>query len=506
MTGGAAGNLVDLFWAENYDLVVPSTEISLLTMLSPEIPDDIYERAVLAPRRSLRAALDKQEIWNLARKLGVRVPTSEMISSSNLPPKDFPVVLKPVFSKKNNDGVVQEFCVTIARDLAHWSTALKSIYSDIPVQQQEYIPGKGMGVEMLFEHGEPRWAFLHERVHELPLTGGGSSYRVSVDMRNDLTGSAVTLLSALHWHGVAMVEFKVSPRGETYLMEINPRLWGSLALAVDCGVNFPVGLLCLSTKQPLPAQPKYRTGYFSRNIYRDIEWFKANLKADHSDPLLLTSPIAHSVIEWLRPLLGKESWDYFCWSDLGPLAIELKTLVLEHWDRVVNVIKRRSLHLYLRHFQQMQMLRKLRWQEIESVLILCYGHICRSPLAAALAVRRFQRVRISSAGFFPISGRPSPDFVLSTANELGIDLAEHRSKCVDIDMINEAQLILIMDTPNYDTLKTKYPQALDRALFLGMLLPDPQLEISDPFDTPGVMPELALTVNRAIEGLGRFLR
>ncbi len=37
-----------------------------------------------------------------------------------------------------------------------------------------------------------------------------------------------------------MVEFKLDPRDNTpKLMEINPRFWGSLALAIESGVNFP---------------------------------------------------------------------------------------------------------------------------------------------------------------------------------------------------------------------------------------------------------------------------
>lgn len=332
----AIRELVDLFKTEKYDLVVPTTEVSLLKMLSPQIPDEMYERAVLAPRASVQTALNKQAIWILARRLGVRVPASEIVSSSSQPPDAFPVVLKPVLSKTSTSGVVRDLTVTIARDLNQWMAALESIDADIPVQQQQYIMGKGLGVEMLFEHGTRRWAFVHERVHELPLTGGGSSYRVSLGLSEDLVKDATLLLSALQWHGVAMVEFKVTPSGEAYLMEINPRLWGSLALGIDCGVNFPVGLLCLATQRQLPPQPDYRTGYFSRNVSRDIEWFKANLKADRSNPLLLTKPILSSAVEWLRPLAGKESWDFFCWSDLGVILGELTTLARKHWRRVSN--------------------------------------------------------------------------------------------------------------------------------------------------------------------------
>ena len=335
-TDGVTRALVDLYQAEGYDLVVPTTEVSLLELLSPKIPEAMYQRAALAPRESLHTALNKQTVWSLAQSIGVRVPFSEVVSSSSAPPETFPVVLKPVVSKTNTSGVVRDYSVTIARDLDQWRAALGSIDSGIPVQQQPYIAGKGVGVEMLFEHGEPRWAFVHERLHELPLTGGGSSYRVSLGLEGALVRDATLLLSALRWHGVAMVEVKVTPGGEAYLVEINPRLWGSLALSIDCGVDFPAGLLCLATRQPVSTQPRYRIGYFARNVSRDLEWFKANLQADHANPLLLTRPILRSALEWLRPLAGKESWDFFCWSDLAVILGEWTTIARELWRRVLR--------------------------------------------------------------------------------------------------------------------------------------------------------------------------
>ena len=55
-------------------------------------------------------------------------------------------------------------------------------------------------------------------------------------------------MSSLNWVGVAMVECKKDIRDNSYkLIEINPRFWGGLELAIKCGVNFPrqyVNLLC----------------------------------------------------------------------------------------------------------------------------------------------------------------------------------------------------------------------------------------------------------------------
>src|SRR4029077_3602676 len=117
---------------------------------------------------------------------------------------------------------------------------------------------------------------------------------------------AEELLTALHWHGVAMVEFKMDANGRYWLMEINPRLWGSLALSVDTGVNFPLGLLQVARGEQPSAQPDYKLVY-TRDLRTDLEWIKANLRADPQDPLLLTRSRSFSLIEFLRPLTGRES-------------------------------------------------------------------------------------------------------------------------------------------------------------------------------------------------------
>src|SRR5262249_3738164 len=146
----------------------------------------------------------------------------------------------------------------IIRDERDRRAALAALLAHGPVQQQRHVGGRGVGVEMLFDRGREVWHFAHERIHEKPLTGGGSTDRRSVPPPPDLLAAARALLHALDWHGVAMVEFKVAPDGAFHLMEVNPRLWGSLALAIDCGVNFPLGLWRIAAGASQVPQPAYR--------------------------------------------------------------------------------------------------------------------------------------------------------------------------------------------------------------------------------------------------------
>jgi predicted ATP-grasp superfamily ATP-dependent carboligase len=72
---------------------------------------------------------------------------------------------------------------------------------------------------------------------------------------------AFTLLKALDWFGVAMVEFKLDPRDNTpKLMELNPRFWGSLALAIEAGVNFPYLLLRMARGENIKPVEHYQIG------------------------------------------------------------------------------------------------------------------------------------------------------------------------------------------------------------------------------------------------------
>ena len=135
---------------------------------------------------------------------------------------------------------------------------------------QEYIPGTGYGVSMLFNHGEPRAIFTHRRIREYPITGGPSTARISV-RHAKMEKYATMLLKELEWHGVAMVEFKLDERTkEPVLMEINPRFWGSLNQAICAGVDFPYLLYTMATEGDVKPVFTYKIGVRTRWMIGDL--------------------------------------------------------------------------------------------------------------------------------------------------------------------------------------------------------------------------------------------
>src|SRR3954468_16899604 len=302
-----------------YELLVPCTEASLLGLQGFPDDDPVRRKAVLPSQSSLSITLDKQQTLELATQLGIVVPQTRLLrfGDSFTAPEQFPVVLKPVQSKLLVGGEIVTPAVEIATHQAQWQSWLERWLPLTAVQEQRYVAGRGLGVELLYRNGEKHWQFVHERVHEFPLTGGASSYRRSVAPTHPAVALASKLMDSLRWHGVAMVEFKQSAQGDLWLMEINPRLWGSLALSIDAGVDFPFGLLQIARCEDLPPQPRYRSNYYTRDLLTDVQWIKANLRADRRDSLLLTERPLVGVCQFARPFLGTESWDHFDVRDLG---------------------------------------------------------------------------------------------------------------------------------------------------------------------------------------------
>ena len=491
----------------DYDLVVPSAEFSMraLQQLGPK--HAVRSKAVLASYESMEIALDKTHTRLLGDRLGLAVPETRLVSSGSTdeePPARYPVVLKTTASQLLVGGQYQYVQPLIAQSPAARERFLENWLSHCDVEEQEFLPGNGWGVECLYEHGEIRWHFIHERLHEYPLSGGGSSYRRSVGVRPDLLEMARAVLDSLEWHGVAMVEFRVDePSGRVTLLEINPRVWGSLPLAISCGVDFPAGLLDVALGRDLDPQPSYRHGWRMRWLTRDLEWMRSNWIADHEDPLLLTRPRLRSVLEWMRVLGGREGWDHFSWRDPVPGLMEVGTLFSRFWRGLAHRFSGQAQHARMRRLHR-QNLARLRSTNLAGPVVnfVCYGNICRSPLAEALARASSDLWTVESTGLHAIAGRGTPPRVIAAAREVGADLSAHRARVISERHVEEADVLVVMDPTNFEDLLDRFPSAREKTILLGLVADPPVLAVPDPIDRneEGIMDSVQL-VQRAVARL-----
>ena len=107
---------------------------------------------------------------------------------------------------------------------------------------------------------------------EWPTLGGTSVLCESIPLREDITASSERLVEAMGLEGCSMVEFRRDRYGRPVLMEVNPRMGASLALAVRAGVDLPRLLYAWGTGRPLERVTGYRVGQRLRWITGDM-WY-----------------------------------------------------------------------------------------------------------------------------------------------------------------------------------------------------------------------------------------
>jgi len=223
-------------------MLIPTDDQTLTAVT--EHYDDFKDLLHIAcpPPPVTRLVLRKASTLEIAVKCGIRVPNTILVSNSaqfSELVRDFyfPWVLKPSEKETRMEQTKSDTLATADEVALRFPTARKFTP---PLLLQEYCAGAGVGVEMLMHQGNCLAVFQHRRLKELPYTGGVSVTAVAEHPDPVLVKSSLALLRALHWEGVAMVEFKVNPNnGNAVLMEVNGRYWGTISLPVSTGMDFP---------------------------------------------------------------------------------------------------------------------------------------------------------------------------------------------------------------------------------------------------------------------------
>lgn len=457
--------------ARGFGLVVPVTERSLVPLARERARFDAQLLAI-APNDALEQALDKERTVALAQRLGIPVPRSTLVTrieelAEAASAHAFPVVVKPARSVGQHAGGRVQLTVRYARNLNELQAQVRDALRYGSVLLQEYFRGDGVGIELIADRGTLRHVFQHRRLHEVPLTGGGSSLRISDPVVPALRDAAAALMRALGWHGVAMVEFKHDPQtGDFRLMEINGRFWGSLPLAVAAGADFPAMLHELMTSGQVAERPPARTGVVCRQLARDIDWLEHVLRKAAPQGLVTLPSRGQVLRDTLLAFSPRHHFDVQSLGDPVPGLVDLGRIARHQWQRMAGQLAlRRRLAAELRAGSgrgRQAMARARR------VLFLCHGNINRSALAHAYARSRHGGpVEFLSAGFHAPGGRPADPVMVEVAAAAGVDLAQWRSSTLCGPMIEQADLILAMELAHLDRLASEHPGARDKAYLLG---------------------------------------
>lgn len=293
--------LVETIARHQVDCLLPMDDAS--TESAVGLGDRLGAAVLLPSVAALTRAGDKATTVALAEGLGIRVPRTATHPDQALAGHlGWPVVVKT----RQGSGSRGVFRASDAKSLRALLERLRD-RDPAPVLQECLPQGRKFDVCLLYDQrGQAVATFVQEELRGYPLWGGPSTLQESVS-RPDLVALAQRLLAPLGWRGPVEVEFMEDPRtGEPVLMEINPRFWASLDLAVACGVDFPLQTAQLALggrTEPVAAYPLGRRCRWL--LPGDLLHFLANPKRLEMQPAFWATLDARThddILSWDDPL------------------------------------------------------------------------------------------------------------------------------------------------------------------------------------------------------------
>jgi predicted ATP-grasp superfamily ATP-dependent carboligase len=271
------------------DLVVPVTDWTILPLSEHRELFNGTCKIALPSRASIEKVSDKYQTLQIAQSLGIRMPRTWLIESERdfgfFSTTQFPLVVKDRYSIRWRDGKAIFGGVSYAYSLDELHRKVSDrLAAAGDVLVQEFTAGRGVGFSCFVSGGEVRIPFQWKRIREVDPRGSASSCRESSALDERINDDSSRLIQRIGFEGIAMVEYKVVDKngsGQTgpILMEINGRPWGSIALPIASGVDYPQYLIewCLRGELP-PKEIHYRSGITCRRMVGELTHL-SNLRA-----------------------------------------------------------------------------------------------------------------------------------------------------------------------------------------------------------------------------------
>jgi len=326
---GYVESVADFARAHRVPVVLPTGDASIAA-LAPHRERLAGLGCVLAvaPDAALDIANDKSRTLQVAAKLGIAYPASVPVCGADQlraaeAAFGYPFVVKPTVSWTGlaADRVVPVEVVDEAEAL---DAARRFLDSGAGVLAQQWACGRREGVTLFIDHGEVVASCGHVAHRTSPPLGGASVLRESMAVPPELFDASVRLAKAIGLEGVCEVEFRRDAAGHPLLMEVNPRLAGTLENAIRSGVDFPLMTWQWATGQRVRPVHSYRTGVRTRWLHGDLRWLRENRERPGRPDSVSGARAAWAfTAEFART----RNYDYFDRSDLGPGLAELRNIV-----------------------------------------------------------------------------------------------------------------------------------------------------------------------------------
>jgi len=115
----------------------------------------------------------------------------------------------------------------------------------------------------------------------------------------------------------------------------------------------------------------------------------------------------------------------------------------------------------------------------DSILVVCVGNICRSPIGERLLKQKLPHKKIASAGLGALKGHSADDTAIEVSSEKGLSLDRHIAQQLTATLCRQYDLILVMEKRHIDAVSNIQPEVRGKTMLFGHWVD--KKEIADPY-------------------------
>ena len=256
----------------SFDIVVPLNDFvaAILSKYKKEL--EKYATITVNDWEIFQKASDKSQTMKICMDNEIPCPYTftnldDFKKAENV---KYPVVVKP----RTGFGAVGFHVSQDQQDAERYFEAATKKFG--PCLIQEYIPQTDLQYKAelyVDREGSLKAACVFSKLRWYPIDGGSSTLNVTVD-RPDIISDCKRLLKAINWRGYADIDLIQDPRdGIAKIMEINPRITGSVKICYEAGVNFSKLMLQDYQNEVVDSAFDVKYGTYLRYFHKDILWF-----------------------------------------------------------------------------------------------------------------------------------------------------------------------------------------------------------------------------------------
>lgn len=293
------------------DLLLPVDDAALW-LAGAALPVDPRIAGATGDRAAL--ALDKALQMEAAALAGFAVPPTRIVRQAadlagDIP---FPAIAKPALAVAVRDGRLVKDPAHFLPDRAAADRLARRLGPEAAALLiQPLIPGTGEGIfGFVGPDGVCNWSG-HRRLRMMNPHGSGSSACRALPPEPGLRAAAEAFLKTAGWRGAFMIELLRDPAGTAWFMELNGRMWGSLALARDQGFEYPAWAIAQALDRNFrPPSVTATPGAEARHLGRDLLHLLFVLRGPKDDFHRADWPrLGRSLADVLLPRRGLQAYN-----------------------------------------------------------------------------------------------------------------------------------------------------------------------------------------------------